>query len=395
MKADVISFIKACPCCQKMSYIKIPINTSPFTTASHGLMLKLSMDCIGPLINSDGYTHILVVIDNFSRYVATYPIKGTTGQEIARCLLIHIGTFGCPNIIQMDNGPEFTNNLVTEVLQLLGTSGATILAYSKEENAIIERANREVMRHLRALIFELNKRVLWPQFLPLTQRIINSEVSSVIGVSPNDLLFGGKLETDGVLLQDIPISASREPLSQWSSEMLSTQKKLVAIAQKRQKEKDDAHIANSNKSITQYATNSFVLVSYPNTPMGQKPPTKLHTFWKGPMRVISNAGAEYKVHDIVRNHTISVHVSRLKTFEHDTARVDPLQIAAKDNEEDEVDSILDHVGDPKRKSSMDFLVKWTGYDDSENLWLPWSELRLNPKLHAYLREQNLEKLIPK
>ena len=113
------------------------------------------------------------------------------------------------------------------------------------------------------------------------------------------------------------------------------------------------------------------------------------------MRVISNNGAEYKVHDLVRNHTISVHVSRLKRFEHDTARVDPLQIAAKDNEEDEVDSILSHVGDPKRKSSMDFLVKWTGYDDSENLWLPWSELRLNPKLHTYLREQNLEKLIPK
>ena len=75
--------------------------------------------------------------------------------------------------------------------------------------------------------------------------------------------------------------------------------------------------------------------------------------------------------------------------------VDPLHIAAKDNEEDEVDSIIDHVGDPKRKTNMDFLVKWTGYDDSENLLLPWSELRLNPKLHTYLREHNLEKLIPK
>jgi hypothetical protein len=142
-------------------------------------------------MNSDGYTHILVVvIDNFSRYLSAYPIKGTTGQEIARCLIQHIGTFGCPNVIQMDNGPEMVNNLVTEVLQLLGTTGATILAYSKEENAIVERANKEVMRHLRALIFEINKRAQWPQLLPLSQRIINSEISSVIGVSPNDLLFG-------------------------------------------------------------------------------------------------------------------------------------------------------------------------------------------------------------
>ena len=278
-------------------------------------------------MNSDGYTHILVVIDNFSRYLSAYPIKGTTGQEIARCLIQHIGTFGCPNVIQMDNGPEMVNNLVTEVLQLLGTTGATILAYSKEENAIVERANKEVMRHLRALIFEINKRAQWPHLLPLAQRIINSEVSSVMGVSPNDLLFGGKLETDGVLLRDIPVSENREPLSQWSSDMLQTQRKLIALAQKRQKEKDDAHIAKSNKLVTQYAINSFVLVTYPNTPMGNKP-TKLHTFWKGPMRVVSNNGAEYQVHDLVRNHTISVHVSRLKAFEHDAARVDPLHIAA-------------------------------------------------------------------
>jgi hypothetical protein len=94
MKVDVISFIKACPCCQKMSYIRVPIHTSPFTTAAHGLMLKLSIDCIGPLMNSDGYTHILVVIDNFSRYLSAYPIKGTTGQEIARCLIQHIGPSG-------------------------------------------------------------------------------------------------------------------------------------------------------------------------------------------------------------------------------------------------------------------------------------------------------------
>ena len=49
MKADIVTFIKKCPLCQKMSYLRIPIHTIPFTTASYGLMKKLSMDCIGPL----------------------------------------------------------------------------------------------------------------------------------------------------------------------------------------------------------------------------------------------------------------------------------------------------------------------------------------------------------
>jgi hypothetical protein len=358
------------------------------------------MDCIGPLQdNPDGFTHVLVIIDNFSRYVALYPIKGTTGMEVALALVKHVGTFGSPNVIQMDNGPEFVNELVEEVLKLLGPHSGTILAYSKEENAIVERCNKEIMRHLRALVFEANKRSAWPSYLPLAQRIVNSEVSSVTGVSPNALLFGGKLELEGTMLLDAqpsePITNKAQPLSEWSSNMLHIQDKLVAIAQKRQQTADDAHMAKLSASVTQFAANSFVLVSYPNSAMGSKPPTKLHTPWKGPMRVVSNQGAEYTVHDLVQNRDITVHVTRLKKFEHDPVRVDPQAIAAKDYGESEVESIIAHTGDPKRKSTMDFLVRWAGYDESEDLWLPWSELRLVPALHEYLRANGMERLVPK
>ena len=168
MKADIITFIKSCPLCQKMSRMKIPIHTSHFTTASYGLMKKLSMDCMGPLkATDDGYTHILVIIDNFSRYTVLYPLKAVSGLEIAQCVLTHIGNYGCPNIVQMDNGTEFVNAIVTEVLSLLGTHSATILAYSKEENAIVERCNKEVIRHLRALVYKINKRNAWRIYLPL------------------------------------------------------------------------------------------------------------------------------------------------------------------------------------------------------------------------------------
>jgi hypothetical protein len=71
------------------------------------------------------------------------------------------------------------------------------------------------------------------------------------------------------------------------------------------------------------------------------------------MRVISNNGAEYTVHDLVRNQNIPVHVSRLKRFELDKSRVDPLHIAAKDNEENEVGAIKAHSGDPKGKNTME------------------------------------------
>ena len=89
------------------------------------------MDCIVHIRESDGYTHILTVIDNFSRYVGLYPIKGPTALEIARSLLVHIGTFGCPSIMQMDNGTEFINQLINELVLLLGTQANVILATAR------------------------------------------------------------------------------------------------------------------------------------------------------------------------------------------------------------------------------------------------------------------------
>lgn len=41
MREHVKRFIKNnCPCCQKMSFIKIPIHTHPFTTASYNILWK-------------------------------------------------------------------------------------------------------------------------------------------------------------------------------------------------------------------------------------------------------------------------------------------------------------------------------------------------------------------
>ena len=120
--------------------------------------------------------------------------------------------------------------------------------------------------------------------------------------------------------------------------MIDLQDKLIHIAQKRQSDQDEQFMLKKQGNvITQFDKNSFVLALYPDSAMGQRAPTKLHTHWKGPMRVISNKGAEYLLLDLVQNKQISAHISRLKRFEYDPLHVDPLAIAAKDYEEDEVD----------------------------------------------------------
>ena len=44
--------------------------------------------------------------------------------------------------------------MIREFLALVGINHCLTLSYSKEENAVVERFNKEINRHLRALTFD-------------------------------------------------------------------------------------------------------------------------------------------------------------------------------------------------------------------------------------------------
>ena len=78
----ITQFIRQCPCCQVMSRLKILIKTHPFTCASYNPFESLHIDHIGPLpVDDKGNSHILVMIDAFSRWVELFPTKTTGASE--------------------------------------------------------------------------------------------------------------------------------------------------------------------------------------------------------------------------------------------------------------------------------------------------------------------------
>eukprot|EP00969_Alexandrium_andersonii_P264151 11675068-Alexandrium_andersonii.AAC.1 len=64
-----------------------------------------------------------------------------------------------------------------------------------------------------------------------------------------------------------------------------------------------------------------------------------------------------------------------------------------DQEEFEIAAIVAHQGDKRRRDSMWFLVKWKGYDDSYDSWLPYANLRDTEQLLDYLRLHKMKSLI--
>ena len=53
----------------------------------------------------------------------------------------------------------------------------------------MERANKEVTRHIRNILSENECVANWPQMLCMTQWLLNSSVKQPLGYSPNALLF--------------------------------------------------------------------------------------------------------------------------------------------------------------------------------------------------------------
>ena len=143
--------IDHCPCCQKNEHAKIPIHALGFTTSTYTPMECLNTDFIG-LFPDQGY--ILVIVDTFTRWVALYHTTDATALSAGECLLKHFGRFGAPHQLRSDISPHFIAEIIREFLLLVGVKYCLTLAYLKEENAIVERYNKEINRHLRALTFE-------------------------------------------------------------------------------------------------------------------------------------------------------------------------------------------------------------------------------------------------
>jgi transposase InsO family protein len=130
-----------------MSRMRLQIKAHRFTCDSYNPFEVLHLDHIGPL-TKDAHGNA------FSRWVELFPTNSTTATVTASMILNHVGRFGSPEVIHTDQGPAFHNELVTELVRLCGIEQSFATAYSSEENGIVERANQEVLRHLRALLFD-------------------------------------------------------------------------------------------------------------------------------------------------------------------------------------------------------------------------------------------------
>ena len=111
----------------------------------------IHVDLVGPLPPSDGFTHLLTIVDRFSRWPEAVPLNDISTVACARALIYHwISRFGIPMDMSSDRGSQFTSQLWSSVAKLLGITLHHTTTYHPQANGLVERFHRHLKTSLRA-----------------------------------------------------------------------------------------------------------------------------------------------------------------------------------------------------------------------------------------------------
>ena len=134
--------------------------------------------------NNRGYRYVFVIIDNFSKYGWTVPLKNKNAHTIKESFEnILINSKRKPGLIETDRGKEFYNNIFQDFL-----NKNNIKLYSRNTSlgaVFAERFNRTIRDLLKKIVFE-NGDANWIDVLPTITKQYNNRVHSSTKLSPKD-----------------------------------------------------------------------------------------------------------------------------------------------------------------------------------------------------------------
>jgi transposase InsO family protein len=156
---------------------------------------------VGPLWKAPGgYTHLLVAIDKFSKWVEVRPITNLRAEQAVTFFTDIVYRFGVPNSIITDSGSQFTGRKLLEFCDKFHICVDWAAVAHPQTNGQVERANGMILQGLKPRIFDqLNKSGRkWLQELPAVVWSLRTTPSRATGFTPFFLVHGAEavLPTD-------------------------------------------------------------------------------------------------------------------------------------------------------------------------------------------------------
>jgi len=193
--ADATEIVRTCEGCQfyaRQTHLPAhALQTIPITWP----FVVWGLDLVGPLQKlPGGYTHLLVAIDKFSKWIEARPIIKIKSEQAVQFFTDIIYRFGVPNSIIMDNGTQFTGKNFLEFCNDYNIRVDWSAVAHPQTNGQVERANGMILQGLKPRIFnKLNKfGRKWLTELPSVIWSLRMTPSQATSFSPFFLAYGAE-----------------------------------------------------------------------------------------------------------------------------------------------------------------------------------------------------------
>ncbi|KAI6652983.1 hypothetical protein LOD99_4060 [Oopsacas minuta] len=196
---DVGSYIRTCHDCQTSAALPpqpqrelqpIPPPEEPWCHCGIDLICNMSRTVLG-------FQHILVIVCYLSKFVIARPLKTKTSKEILDCLQEIYLSFGVPNILQHDQGTEFSSKEFQEFHKKININTRRTTAYHPQSNGLVESHNKILKTKINKM--QSDGDTEWTEKLQTAVLAANTQTKISTSYTPFHLMFGRDFDSSNLL----------------------------------------------------------------------------------------------------------------------------------------------------------------------------------------------------
>jgi len=324
------------------------------------------MDFIKPLPLSNGYDSILIIVDRKTKMAIFEPCKITMKTPKLALLFLKavIAKHGTPLEVISDRGSKFTSAFWKQVMAALGSERKLSTAGHPQTDGQTERINQILKEFLRTFTNYLQDN--WADLLPLAEFSYNNAYHSSIKTTPFYANYGfhPRYSIDA----PEPGRDVEDHLTNIHETSLMVDDAIKEAIHNQAKYYNKKHIPGPTFKVDQQVWLNTSNLST-KRPMG-----KLDAKYIGPYIItkkINDVAFQLDLPKSFRIHNV-FHISKLEPYKPNNIagrkQPPPEPVMIEGEEEYEVEDILDSRITGRKYKTVQYLVKWTGYEDPS--WEP-------------------------
>lgn len=187
MASETEQFVKDCETCCMLSRRNPPLPISS-RNLPEGPWEIVQTDFLS--IPGYGSGDFLTVVDTYSRYLSVVEVRRKTAEATNAALSEIFKPWGCPRILQSDNGPPFNSSTFCSFWENKGVKVRKSIPLSPQSNGLVERQNQSIIKAVSASTLDGTN---WRKSLETFVHNHNTVIPHArLKVTPFELLVGFK-----------------------------------------------------------------------------------------------------------------------------------------------------------------------------------------------------------